>query len=152
MLVTGLAILQYSMYADLNLFEIIFLRASFSIYIGWVTAANILNVVTILYASNLRTNQVMWSKVILVVAYVIYSAYAFIERNPLFALVFIWVLISIRANQFVGKSNEKSAEIATHCTRLIYLHRVTLAAAIGLCFYEIGNKTLTHGLPHGLFF
>jgi len=146
MLVTGLAILEYSMYAELNLFEIIFMRAGFSIYVGWLTAANILNVTYILYSSGLQSNQVMWSKIILVVAYVVYAAYALIERNPLFSLVFIWVLLTIRASQFVGTPKERSADIATHCTRLMYIHWCTLAAATGLCIYEMSNKTLTHGL------
>jgi len=134
------------MYSELNLFEIIFLRAGFSIYVGWLTAANILNVTYILISSGLKSNQVMWSKVILIVAYVVYAAYAFFERNPFFSLVFIWVLLTIRASQFVGTPKERSAEIATHCTRLMYLHGCTLAAATGLCVYEMSNGTVTHGL------
>jgi len=53
LLTTGLAILQYTMYAPLNTYEIISLRAGFSIYIGWVTAASILNISYILYSSGM---------------------------------------------------------------------------------------------------
>jgi len=141
MLVTGLAILQYTMEAKLNTFECIFLRGGFSIYVGWLSAANIIGIAMILYSSGLQSNQVMWTKVILVVAYIIYAAYAFIERNPLFGLIFIWVLLSVREN-----SQERYPEIATLSTILMIVHWVTLAAVTGLCIYEMGNKTLTHGL------
>jgi hypothetical protein len=42
--VTGFAILYYSLVSDLNGWEIALLRCGFSIYVGWVTAATILNV------------------------------------------------------------------------------------------------------------
>jgi len=145
LLSTGLVILQKAQYAKLNTFEIITLRAAFSIYIGWVCAANIVNLIYVFYTSGLKTNQVAWSNFILVVAYIIYTAYGFIERNPLFALIFIWVLASTRADQYLRADYEKTG-IANTCTYLIYLHLATLAAMTGLCAFEMSNKTLTHGL------
>jgi len=96
LLSTGLVILQYSMYAKLSLFEIISLRAGFSIYIGWVTAASILNVSYVLLSSGMKNNHVAWGKAILCVAYIVYAAYGFIERNPLYSFVFIIVLLGIK--------------------------------------------------------
>lgn len=96
LLSTGLVILQYSMYAKLSLFEIISLRAGFSIYIGWVTAASILNVTYVLLSSGMKNNHVAWGKAILCVAYIVYAAYGFIERNPLYSFVFIIVLLGIK--------------------------------------------------------
>ena len=56
LLSTGLVILQKAQYAKLNTFEIITLRAAFSIYIGWVCAANIVNLIYVFYSSGLKTN------------------------------------------------------------------------------------------------
>lgn len=99
LLSTGLVILQKTQYdANLNTFEIIILRGGFSIYFGWVTAANIMNIIYTFYSSGLHSNQAVWSKFILVVAYIIYTVYGFTERNPLFSLVLIWVLAAIRSD------------------------------------------------------
>jgi len=148
MLSTGLVILQKTMYANLNLFEIISFRAGFSIYIGWVTAAQIVQFIYILYSSGLKSNQIRWSQLILVVAWVIYAAYGFIERNPLMPLVFIWTLAAIRSDQHLRTASDKdhAPAITNMCTALIWVHWVTLAAMTGLCAYEMNNKTYTHGL------
>jgi len=84
--------------------------------------------------------------VILVVAYIIYTAYVFIERNPLFGFIFIIVLLGIRGGQHIGTEKEVSTDIARTCTILLGVHSVTLVAGTALCFYEMSNKTLTHGL------
>ena len=146
MLSTGLAILQYSMYAPLNLVETISLRWGFSIYMGWVTAAFILNIAFALYASGFQSNEVFWARAILCVAYPIYALYAFVECNPFFSLIFIWVLLTIRANQNIGKENEKSPEIARTCTTLMRVHGLTLVVASGLCIYQKAKDYCTHGL------
>jgi len=98
MLGSGLLMLQYSMYSKLNTIEFITMRIGFSIYCAWLAAANILNVSYILYSSGFQSNQVMWGRIILFVGWVVYAAYSIIERNPMFGLVFIWVLLAIRAN------------------------------------------------------
>jgi len=41
-------------------------------------------------------NEMFWSKVILVVALFLYNAYSFVGRNPLFGLIYVWVLLAIR--------------------------------------------------------
>jgi hypothetical protein len=148
MLSTGLVILQKTMYANLNMFEIISFRAGFSIYIGWLTAAQIVQFIYIFYSSGLKSNQVRWSQFILVVAYAIYTAYGFIERNPLMPLVFIWTLAAIRSDQHLRSAADKEwgPEIANICSLLMYVHWATLAGMTGLCAYEMSNKTYTHGL------
>jgi len=122
------------------------MRIGWSLYSAWLCAANILQVAYILKAAGLDVDQIAWSKAILIIAYVIYAGYTFIERNPLFGLVFIWVLTWIRASQHVGTEQERSVEIAELCTRLMWIHWVTLAAATGLVAYEISSKTISHGL------
>jgi len=134
------------MYAPLNTIETISLRWGFSIYMGWVTAAAILNISFALFASGLQSNQIAWSQAVLCVAYPVYALYAFLECNPFYSLIFIWVLLTIRANQNIGKENEKSVEIARTCTILMRVHGVTLLAASGMCIYQKAKGTCTHGL------
>lgn len=63
MLSNGLVILQYAMYANLSMYEIISLRAGFSLYCGWVAAANIVNVAYVLKSSGFgsKDTELMWS-------------------------------------------------------------------------------------------
>jgi hypothetical protein len=53
---SGLLIIQYASYAELNTFEAITLRAGFTIYIAWVSAATILGATYVLYSSGLQSN------------------------------------------------------------------------------------------------
>ena len=148
MLSSGLVILQYAMYAKLSLFEIISLRAGFSLYCGWVAAANIVNVAYVLKSSGFgsKDTELMWSQLTLCVGWCVYAAYGLIERNPLFSAVFIWVILAIRANQWVGTDKVRSEGVAITCTNLYYLHLATLSATVGLCAYELSNKSYAHGL------
>lgn len=76
----------------------------FSIYSGWVTAATILNVSILLKSLGMKDPDLAYSEesisvVILCVAEVIYLITTAVENNPLFGLVYIWVLLAIRSNQ-----------------------------------------------------
>ena len=113
---------------------------------GWVTAAFILNITFALFASGMRSNEIAWAQAILCIAYPVYALYAFLECNPFYSLIFIWVLLTIRANQNIGKENQKSVEIASTCTKLMRLHGVTLVVASGICIYQKIKGTCTHGL------
>ena len=103
MLASAVTILDYTTHSHLhNWYENIFFRGGMSIYSGWLTAATILNVTFFLkslgFDHNNVQNEIFWSKLILTVAFGIYNAYSYIERNPLFGAVFIWVLVSIKDN------------------------------------------------------
>jgi len=104
LMATNIYVMQKATNAKVNTIEFITLRVGFSVYAAWVTAAMILNI-----ASNLRVNgmkdpsagfaETTWVVIILYVALVIYLGASFIERNPLFGAVYIWVLIAIRTRQ-----------------------------------------------------
>lgn len=103
MYVTGMKILQISVSEKLNnWWERIFFRGGFSLYVGWLTAASILNVCFLLKSLGIDEgntnvdNEMFWSKAVLIVALILYNAYSFVGRNPLFGAVFIWVLLAIK--------------------------------------------------------
>jgi len=104
MYVTGMKILQIAVAEKLNnWWEKIFFRGGFSIYVGWLTAASILNVCFVLKGFGVDPqntdvpNEMFWSKVILLVALVLYTAYTFVGRNPLFGIIYVWVLLAIKS-------------------------------------------------------
>jgi len=82
--------------------EFITLRCGFSIYTGWVTAALIINVAILLKSLGMKGDNAglglaedTWCVVILWVAICIYILASFRERNPIYALIFVWVIVAI---------------------------------------------------------
>ena len=94
--------MRISLRRSLNVYEFIGLRVGFSIYSGWVTAATILNVAIFLKSVGVRDPDISYSEesfavVILCVAEVIYVATTVCENNPVYGVVYIWVLLAIRS-------------------------------------------------------
>ena len=89
---------------ETNWIEWIAIRGGFSIYSGWVTAATILNVTYMIKSWGFNETDVEWldeeiaTIVIAWVAFVIYNLATYIERNPMYGAVFIWVITAIRNN------------------------------------------------------
>lgn len=104
LLSTGLYILMKSTRTSVSVTEWIGLRAGFSIYTGWVTAATILNVTFMLKNQGFVDPTIPWvteeqlAMGVLCVAFVIYNAASYIELNPLFGSIFVWVLLAIRSD------------------------------------------------------
>ena len=104
MLASNLYIIWLSNRTSVNVTEWISLRGGFSIYSGWVTAATILNVAFMLkYFGVADPNIPSFDEEqitigVLFVALAIYNLASYVELNPLFGSVFIWVLVAIRAN------------------------------------------------------
>lgn len=107
MLVTQIYVMRLTTRNKVNTWEFITLRCGFTIYSGWVTAATILNVTFFLKSLGLKNDEAdkdagisedTWSVIILWVALCVYILASFFERNPLYALVYIWVLVGIRKN------------------------------------------------------
>jgi hypothetical protein len=112
--------------APVNWIEVITVRAPFSVYSGWVTAATILNMsymlkswgmsdpATIAKPKNPKafefmtplmfTTEEIFTCIILSVAELIYLVAAYSERNPLFGSVYLWVLSAILENTLSKKS------------------------------------------------
>ena len=94
-LISSLKMLMASHREKCNLVELITIRIQLSILSGWVTAATILNVSIFLKSCGLDSGEETWGIIILIVAYFIYCAFTLLERNPLFGLIFVWVLAAI---------------------------------------------------------
>ena len=104
MLVTQLYIMQKAVRAKINTMEFISLRCGFTIYTGWLTAATILNAAIFLKSVGMvdpsaGLSETTWVCVILYIALIIYIVTSFMERNPLFGAIYIWVLFAIRYRQ-----------------------------------------------------
>jgi hypothetical protein len=81
-----------------------------------------------------------WSKVILVVAFVLYNAYSFVGRNPLFGSIFIWVLFAIKDFQ------SEYTTLTEFISVLIPMHIVMEVLIGGYSYYEYYTGKITHGL------
>ena len=102
MLATNLYIMMVSTRNTTNIWEWIGLRGGFSIYSGWVTAATILNASFVLKSLGVNDtnvsflNEEQFGVIILYVAFVIYNLASWIELNPLYGSIYIWVAMGIR--------------------------------------------------------
>ena len=102
MLASNLYIKMVSNRTSVNIPEWIGLRAGFSIYSGWVTAATILNATFLLKFFGVDDlgpiNEEQATVGILYIAFFIYNLASYSELNPLLGSVFIWVVTAIRSN------------------------------------------------------
>ena len=131
--VTGFRCLYLSHRDNVNVAEFITLRVQLSIFVGWVTAATILNIAIVLKTVlGLNKGEETWSWIILVAAFVIYSGLVFLEKNPLYGLVYAWVL-------FFQKWNDST-------NYLLYAYLVTLLGLTGLCVAQKINGKCERGL------
>ena len=104
MLATQVYIMMKSTRAKVNAIEVISLRVGFTIYSGWVTAATILNISFFLNSLGMKNpnagfEETTWTCIMFYVALIVYVLASFMERNPLYGGVYIWVLFAIRNRQ-----------------------------------------------------
>ena len=159
MLGSGLCILMEADRSEVNIFEGIFVRGTFSLYSGWVTTATALNIAFLIKSWNNpnfdarkkdddeykshndkiesdKTCQVLW------VIFCLYNVFTFYELNPFFGLVLIWVLIGLKARHHLRHEN-----IYILSNRLLRIQGVLLVVMTLLSFC---GKYL--GISHGLFY
>jgi len=111
MLATNVYIMKLSTTSSVNITEWIGLRGGFSIYSGWVTAATILNAVYLLKVSGMADPNIYWVNEeqitvgILWVAFLIYNIRSYVDRNPLYGSVLMWVILAIRSNIVNNKAH-----------------------------------------------
>ena len=90
----------------INMTEMISLRGLMSIYAGWLSAASILGMGVFLQSLGMTDengyNETAWSVAMLWVALAIYAANTYVNSDPLFGAVFIWVGLGIRDNDGDG--------------------------------------------------
>lgn len=146
MLVTQIIILrQLIRTPKLNVVEFISLRIGFTIYSGWVMAASIINTTYFLKSvgmeePNAGFTESVWTIIVLYVALVIYWAATFMERNPLFGCVYLWVIFAIKSEMW------DDADIVTNCVIILIVHAVFIALVTGYCIYEKRAGKCKHGL------
>jgi len=91
-----------SMRMKVNGWEWVFIRGGISIYCGWLTAATILNFTATLKHFGFEGwswySEEAITITILYIAWGIYTLASYIELNPLYGAVFIWVCLAIRSD------------------------------------------------------
>jgi benzodiazapine receptor len=137
--------MQKTTRAKLNVVEFISLRMGFSIYTGWVTAATILNATFFLKSVGVKGasagfSESTWTCIILYVALIVYVLASFMERNPLYGAVYIWVVVAIRNRQVTFPDIQSNSMIVLI---LIIVHVVLLNV---LSIYEKMKGKATKGL------
>lgn len=73
-------------------------RLPFSIYLGWITVATVANFTYALYSPNsslLGIPDATWGAIMLLVAAGIGGAFAFLNRDAVYALVLVWSFVGI---------------------------------------------------------
>jgi len=130
MLATNVYIMKLATTSDVNVYEWIGLRGGFSIYAGWVTAATILNAVYLLKASGMADPNIYWLNEeqitvgILWVAFLIYNVRSYVDRNPLYGSILIWVILAIRSN--IVNNKAQYTMISDAATQIAILHGISM--------------------------
>jgi hypothetical protein len=74
----------------------------FSLYLGWIAVATIVNVASALYASSWGgwgISSVTWTAAMIVVAALVAEVVIYQRRDAAFTLVFVWALVAIAQRQ-----------------------------------------------------
>ena len=137
MLWTAAMMMSLSTTKNTNWVEWLSMRGTFSLYAGWLTAATILNTTIILRSYGV--DQAWLTSVlpglteehitiaILWVAFAIYNARAYMDWNPLYGSVFIWVIIAIYYTQITTLSSQYTA-LMNNCIAIAIVHGLSMVA------------------------
>lgn len=149
MLATALYMMMVSTRAEINGWDWVFVRSWLSIYSGWLTAATILNVVLMLKFFGVEDPDLTWlneeqlSIGLLWVALVIYNLAAYIELNPLFGGIFLWVIFTIR-NETLTERPENT-DLISNLNVIGMTHLVSMTGLLSMLstmsIYELGELT-----------
>ena len=136
MLYTNFVIMMSSTREKVNACEFITMRIGFSIYCGWVTSATILNVVYLLKGGfgmlsdpEKFVNEEQISIFLLWVAFIIYNAVTFMERNPIYGAIYIWTTYAIKRNIEMNKPELEG--LLKHVKIINILHIATILGLTG---------------------
>ena len=95
--------------APVSMTEFIGLRCGFSIYGGWLTAATILNISIVFKdlglsdENGISPSEDIYTVIMLWVALAVYITVSYMERNPLYGAIYLWVLYGIMEEQSGGE-------------------------------------------------
>lgn len=80
-----------------------FMRLPFSVYIGWISVATIVNVFVIFEANGIEQflglNEQMWAMIMLIVGAILGVVFTLTQHDIAYSLVFIWAFIAIMVEQ-----------------------------------------------------
>ena len=74
------------------------MKATFSVYTGWISVATIANVTILLVKWNIplfQTQQILWYLIVITVGLILVGTVLFISRDVLYGVVFIWAYFGI---------------------------------------------------------
>jgi len=126
--------------AGVSLVDRLAYKAPFSIYLGWITVATVVNVsVFIVTVPSLHqfflsiASAEIWSILVLVVATLIGSATAFVKKDYLYPLVLVWALFAIATrNDF----SSTISIISIICASLMLIDSIVVV------ILRVRNKTI----------
>ena len=104
-LLTSFKILSISLRNKLNYIEIASIRSGFTIYTAWITSATMLNIAIFLKTfgvkddKNILINEELIAIIMVWTALIIYMFITIKEKNPLFGLIYVWVILAIYSKQ-----------------------------------------------------
>jgi hypothetical protein len=130
------------------------LRCGFSIYCGWLTTATILGFAIAFKASGLDDArfgagfEANTAVAILYIAWGVYIASSWWQKNPLFAAVMFWPFSAI-ADQQGGKGR---TAIQYHCYTIMSMHAVYVAIFFTWLIYNKARFSHTKKEIKGLFY
>lgn len=152
MLASALYMMYVSNRMEVNGTEWVFIRGGLSIYCGWLTAATILNFTATL--KHFGFDGFSWYSeeaitiTILYIAALIYNLTSYIELNPLYGAVFIWVVVAIR-NEIIN-SRPQYTDLLANVEWIGIFHVLSMTVLTSylstLSFYDMGSDS------KGLFF
>jgi benzodiazapine receptor len=82
--------------------ESLFVRLPFSVYLGWISTATIVNVSVVLYAADWNgfgLSDIVWTVILLVIASLLALAIGFSYKDAAYILVFVWSFIAIAVKE-----------------------------------------------------
>ena len=156
LLATCLRIMMLSCRAELTTFEAIIIRTGFSLYSGWVTAANVLNIFFVIKSwkspsveddeytaikEEADKGETSLAVKALYIVFVIYAAISIEELNPAYGIVLLWVYRAIQVGQ------DKIPSITNTAGLLLKIYGVLWFGIVGYSVYE-----KTQGTKRGLFY
>ena len=158
---TNIIMMMRATSSSVNVVEWIGMRGGFSIYAGWVTAALILNATYMLKSLGVSdpifggaVTEEQITIAILWIALLIYNAEAYIDRNPLYGSVFIWVIMAIRNN--VVENKPQYSAIADNATAIAIIHDVSMVALwtylSTVSGYDIDAQWFSQAVDTGIWF
>jgi benzodiazapine receptor len=101
--------------SDVSLKEKLCVHLPFSVYLGWITVASIVNVAAALVSvswDGLGIGEVTWGILVIVIAMIITLAVTATRRDIAYSLVIVWALVGIIVKQSPYQNIVVAAEIS----------------------------------------